>query len=551
MPALPRRPRTELRPALARPHAYSPAGGIFRDVTEAFGLLPTAQTLAAGNVAPPAGAGAGAGTALAAQVSSQAVVLFGTTPLELSRQASGALSGDDSGGAPAWRPPAGSSIGAAAVSEQAVLLFCTGPRRQLLALLPAAAEAAPAGGEALPALAAAAALPLSADLSCISNLLPQAAAPGEARRRAVLAVGTYASQVLLVQLAWDPWEPGAGASLAQLLSIDLTAAGLAGTLGAPAAPPAAASDMPLSPRAFQRLQLTPESLLLHPPAADGGGGSGSAGSSAASLLVGLRTGSLVQLRCAWGEQHAAVAAQEPLLSVPLGGMPVVLLPLPPLAPTPAAAAGMPAPSAVALSDRVCLLRHPASAAVGGGRVRCQQLALPGVQAAAPLLLDGGGLGGSSFMLDAAAPHEPAPAEQQQQMAEQGAADERQQAALQPPAAPQQQLYLLCAAADGCLSMVALDPLQLAATATLPLPQQLQPSRLALHAASGALVVGGSSAALAQAQRRRNQRRQPWMAGVGEEGEEEQAPAAAVQALEPTTGACRGGLVLACLWRRHR
>ena len=523
-------------------------------MTDCFPLHAAAQTLAAGNVSCPGAAGAAGAAGLAAQVTSAAVVLFSTQPgpaSRPSRQSSGALGTPEpassssgalgSSAAPAWQPPAGSSIGAAAVAEETVLLFCTGGSRQLLALLaaaPAAGSSAQEGGQLPPPqLVPAASMPLSADVSCISNLLPQPAAAASRppqqlqQHSAVFAVGTYASTVLLLALRWEAQQPAA-ASLSRLQVVDLSASSIPSsmpTAAAAAAAAAAAGATPFSPRAFQREQLTPESLLLLPaPAAAGGGGSGPAGAAAAaaavgaaSLVVGLRTGSLLQMRFSWdGEQ----GQQEELLAVSIGHMPVVLLPLPPQ-PSPAtAAAGVPPPAAAALSDRLTLLHGPSTEAVGGGRLRCQPLALPHVQVAAPLLLDSGSLGASSCMLTDAGPAEPEAAGCGAASGVQPAAQQQQQQQ------QQQQLFLLCAASDGCLRMVSLEPQQLATSRCWPLPYRLQPSRLAVHAASGCVAVAGASRSLPQ--RRAKRPRPPWLK---EEEEEQEAPAAAVQLIDPASG----------------
>ncbi|PSC70412.1 Kelch motif containing isoform B [Micractinium conductrix] len=469
-------------------------GGVFRDVTDRHALHASAQTLAAGNleVAEPHAA-APAGTAVVApaiaQVTSRGVVLFGTAAAAMSRQSSGALGsssgGGGGGGGPgfAWEAPAGCTIGAAAVAEQGVLAFCTGPTRQLFVLLPAP-PAGSVGGDSsgqeppLPRLVEAACLAMQAEVSCASNLvlLPAQLQGPLGRRCAVFAVGAYASQVLLMQLRWEPKQPER-ASLAVLQHIDLTASSVAGSLPDAAALAAAAAASPLSPRALQRQQLTPESLLLLP--GDGGSlaGTGTPAEAAgpaleASLVVGLRTGSLLQLRCSLQGGAARQQQAEPeLLALSLGQMPVVLLPLPQQQPTAAVAVGGAAPPAAAvLCDRVSLL-HSGTAGSGAGRVRCQQLGLPQVQAAAALLLDSRGLASSSFLVDApGAGAGPLP---------------------QAGPAQQQQLFLLCAASDGCLRMVALDPQPLPSSRCWPLPQRMQPSRLAVHAASGSVVVGGS------------------------------------------------------------
>lgn len=444
----------------------------------------------------------------------------------MSRQASGDAGGAGSGTNShcAWQPTAGSSIGAAAVSEHALLLFCTGTRRQLVVLLPAAAAASAPKLEQLqqqqqlPQLLLAAQLPMGAEVSCISNLLllPQPAQQQQ-QRSAVFAVGTYASTVLLLQLMWDPQQPQKQASLGLLQVVDLTASSIASSL--PTASAAAAAGVPgatpLSPRTLQREQLTPESLLLLPP--DGGGCASSSSSAAASLVVGLRTGGMLQLRCCWGEQQPQqLQRQQELLSLSVGNMPVELLPLPEQQqPAALAAAGVVPAAAVALSDRVSVLHHP-SAAAGGGRVRCQPLALPKVQAAAALLLDSGSLGGSSFMLDVVA----AAYELQQQQPGGAAA----------AVVGQQQLFLLCAAADGCLRMVSLEPPQLASSRCWPLPQGLQPSCLAVHAASGGVAVAGRAPLSAQQRRRWQREQQGW-----EEAGEEPVDAATVQLLDPATG----------------
>ena len=462
-----------------------------------------------------------------------------------------------------WQPPAGSSIGAAAVAEQAVLLYCTGgAARHLIALLPAASAAeAPQGGceHGQPAghvtLTQAAALPMAAEVSCVSNLLlapAQRAQHGQQAQQhsAVFAVGTYSSAVLLVQLQWGPQQQG---SLQLLLTVDLTSTSAATGLASAAATAAAAAG-PLSPRSFQREQLTPESLLLLPAEASasssgelhgsqarsgGSGGGGAMVPGAASLVAGLRTGALLQLHCAWGcgQQQQP---QEELLSVSLGHMPVVILPLPrhqPLAA--AAAAGAVPPAAAVLSDRVSLLRYRPAAAAGhggawggAGRVSCQQLALPQVQAAAALLLDSGGLGGSGLTLDA--------------MAAAGEAEEQQEAAAGGAPGPsgeqqqqqQQQLFLLCAAADGCLRMVSLESQLLAATRCWPLRQLLQPSRLAVHEGSGSVVVAGACT-LPHHTRRGDEH--VVVAGL-----------AAVQAVDPATGeSCtHSPRSVGCLCRSH-
>lgn len=467
--------------------AHPAAGGVFRDVTDRLGLQAAAQTLAAGNLAGPAG------TAPAvAQVTSQGVVLFAASAAAaMSRQSSGQLgaaSGSDSASASgllfAWQPPAGSVIGAAAVAEVGVLAFCTGATRQLCALLPAGGGSE--GGQPaqqgqqqqqpllLPQLVQAAALRLEAEVSCASNLVLPGHLQGPGQLCCgVFAVGTYASQVLLLELRWDSQRPQ-HASLVVLRRIDLAASSLAGSLPGAAAAAAAAAASPLSPRSFQREQLTPESLLLLSPSSGGSSGCSdaselakAAAAPATSLVVGLRTGSILQLRCSLGGQGGE---DEELLALSLSHMPAVLLPLPPPQPAPGAAAPAAAPPVAAvLSDRVCLLRCAPEAAGGAaGRVRCQRLGLAQVQAAAPLLLDGGGLASSSFMLGAAA-EEPEQLDQQQ---------------------GQQQPFLLCASADGCLRLVALDTIQLGCTRSWPLPHRLQPSRVAVHAASGGVLVAG-------------------------------------------------------------
>ncbi len=551
------------------PCFYCP-GGIFRDVTDCYPLHASAQTLAAGNLrcSNPAGT-----AGIVAQVTSHAVVLFASQPTGgLSRQASDALpfstappsssdasSGSSSLAQPAWQPPPGCSIGAAVVADDAVLLFCTGSSRQLVALLPAPPTAAtaspgPSSEPAVPQLVAAAHMPLPADVSCISNLLEQQGSAAVAQlagqpqpqqqRSAVFAVGTYSSTVLLVQLSWQAQQPAA-ASLSLLHAVDLTASSIAGSAPTAAAAAAAAgSSVPFSPRAFQREQLTPESLLVlpSPAAAEGGSGevaasvTGAAGTGAATaaaaamaavaaggaacLVVGLRTGSLVQLRCSWGPQQAQ---QEELLAVSLGHMPAVLMPLPAQPSLATTAAGVPPPAAAALSDRISLLQCPATAAAGGGRLCCLPLVLPQVQVAAPLLLESENLANSTCML-------PEASWGVNEAALEAAGSGGAPAALQPPA-QQLQLFLLCAASDGCLRMVSLDPQQVASSRCWPLPHDLQPSRLVAHAASGCVAVGGASSSLPGLQRRRH--RLAWE--EEEEAEEDEGPAAAVQLLDPATG----------------
>ena len=544
------------------------AGGIFRDVTDCYPLHSSAQTLAAGNLHCPATAGT---AGIAAQVTSHAAVLFATQPTTgLSRQASDALpfsaappnSSDASssgvGAQPAWQPPAGCSIGAAVVTDNAVLLFCTGSSRQLVVLLPdfsAAAGSSGPGGEApLPQLVAAAHMPLQADVSCISNLLEQTGAPaaegqspeqqaGQPQQRsAVFAVGTYSSSVLLVQLSWEAAQPAA-ASLSVMQAVDLTASSIAGSIPTAAAAAAAAAEsaVPFSPRAFQREQLTPESLMVL-PAPEVAAGAAAAGAppapvaaaatgGAASLLVGLRTGSLLQLRCSWGPQQAE---QEELLAVPLGHMPAVLLPLPAQPSLATAAAGVPPPAAAALSDRVSLLHCPAAAAAGGGRVRCAPLALPQVQAAAPLLLESDNLANSTCMVSEAG-WGGSEAALETAFGSSGAPT-----GVQPPA-QQLQLFLLCAASDGCLRMLSLDPQQVASSRCWPLPHDLQPSRLIAHPASGCVAVAGASSSLAELQRARH--RLAWDAE-----EEEEGLVAAVQLLDPGTGESDSCAVFALLHR---
>lgn len=432
----------------------------------------------------------------------------------LSRQSSGQLGlsaaagseGVGSGGLScAWRPPPGCTIGAAAVAEAAVLAFCTGAARQLCVLLPSCGGGSQPEQQAeapLPRLVHAGQLPTGAEVSCASNLLLPGRLQGPGPLRCcVFAVGTYASQVLLVQLRWDPQQPQ-HASLAVLRRIDLTATSLAGSLTGGAAAAAAAAASPLSPRSFQREQLTPESLLLILPASDDCGSCDTVellAASAASLVVGLRTGSILQLTCSLDGRGPG---HEELLALSLGHMPAVLLPLPTPGGTSAAAAP---PSAAVLSDRVSLL-HCAHAA---GRAQCQQLGQAQVQAAAPLLLDGGGLASSSFMLDAAAAE---PAQQ----------DQRQ---------GQQQLFLLCATTDGCLRLVALDAPQLSHIRSWPLPNRLQPSALAVHAASGCVAVAGCAP---PSQPLRCHAASDWQDG------DELEDAGLVVLVDPSTGECRPG-----------
>jgi hypothetical protein len=336
------------------------------------------------------------------------------------------------------------------------------------------------------------ALPVAAELSCISGVLRQGPQHGSEGCTAVFAAGTYSSSVLLVQLQWDPQQQQGG-RLQLLHTIDLTRTSAA-TL--PPAAALAAAATPLSPRSYQREQLTPESLLLLPAAASDSCGRdlsrGAACLGAATVVVGLRTGGLLQLTCSWGlteKLQQQQGEEEELLFLPLGTMPVVLLPLPPHQPSAAAAAaGLLPPTAAALSDRVSVLHHrppadPRAGAAGGsslwgGRVRCQQLALPHVQAAAALLLDSSGNSGGPLLDNA--------------MAVDGEAEHGEfQAHKQPAQRPQQQLFLLCAATDGFLRMVSLEPAQLTSCRSWPLPQQLQPSRLAVHQASGSVAVAGT------------------------------------------------------------
>lgn len=505
----------------------------------------------------------------------------------MSRQSSGQLSSGSGPGGPssaggaayAWQPPAGSTIGAASVAPEGVLVFCTGTTRQLCVLLlapPAAGSSGTGSGGSggssgacveeqrplLPQLVLGARLHMGVEVSCASNLLPlprhDGQAPGQ-QRSAIFAVGTYASQVLLLQLSWHP-QQAQHASLAVLQQIDLTAGSITGSLpdaaaaAAATAAAAAAAASPLSPRAVQRQQMTPESLLLLPqqchsggcygPSQKSSGGSGGlpsagqagwgeaagagAGAEAPSLLVGLRTGIMLQLKVSLqgrqGQQaqawEAGRAQEADVLALSLGHMPVVLLPLPQQAPSSAlSAAGAAPPAAVVLSDRVSLLHSSQTGAgaassgadFGGGRVRCRPLGLAQVQSAAALLLDSGGLGSSSLMVDAAEAAAGGP--EAEEVA--GLAEHTQQA-------QQVQPFLLCAAADGCLRMVSLDPLQLANSRCWPLPQRLQPSRLAVHAASGSVLVAGSVPAV------------PFEAGWDEE-EEGPAETAVLQVIDPATG----------------
>ena len=483
-------------------------GGTFSDATEGSGIAAERQTLAAGSVAGP----------WSAQVTPGGVLLFNAA-------AAAAAAGDcSSGGGPlaaAWTPPPGASISTAAVAEGWVLLQLSGSR-QLLALAVAAEPGGGGGGAAR--LVHTAALPIGAEVSCFSNLVSlggaissaasaaSAAAVGGAgpSAAALLAVGTYAPGVLLLRLAWDEasasgrisrlaelgpellsptagsgGDEDAGSALADALQAVASgdAPGWLSPRGAASTPRAAAVGTPtagtptargaagalLSPRSQQRQreQQTPESLLLLPLAAAAAAAPSSAGkASSASLLVGLRTGSLLQLRCDWGGggggAPGAVLQATIEASSSLGSMPVVLLPLPATPPQGPGSGGRSAAAgaavAAAVSDRVCLLQLVPGL---GGRVAPQPLALAQVLKAAPLLLDadsagsGGGLGARG---GGAAP------------------------------APPPQLFLLCAAADGCLRMAALG----APTRRRALPLAgLAPTRLALHSASDTLALAGT------------------------------------------------------------
>lgn len=185
-----------------------------------YALHSDAQTLAAGNLAAD-------GRCVAAQVTSQGVVLFGSGAPEAASAARYV-----------WRPPPGGRVGAAAVADAALLLFCTGGGgRQLVVLLPSAPArdggAGRAAGDVLE-LVQAAALPLACEASCISGLLPLPGRPGAA----VLAVGTYSSSVLLIQLqlgqAQQPGQPPA-AALLPLQRLDLSATSAAAAAAAAAA----------------------------------------------------------------------------------------------------------------------------------------------------------------------------------------------------------------------------------------------------------------------------------------------------------------------------
>eukprot|EP00887_Chlorella_sp_A99_P007546 scaffold28.g7546.t1 len=290
-------------------------GGTFRDATEAAGIRPWQQTLAAGSCCGCWGA----------QVTSAEVLLFPTAAAAAVAAPAGAGAGALAAQpAVAWRPPPGASISAAAVSEGAVLLQLSGSR-QLIVLLaaPEAGAGAPESGEpgalgGSARLVQAAALPLQVEVSCFSNLLPQARAGAPAASAALLAVGTYGPSVLLLRLVWDAAAARGSLVPLQQVGADLLSSACgsdsedeqphtdaaaeggselmqqlgrlsprAASIQTPAPPPS--PRQLLSPRQQQRQQWeqrTPESVLLLPP---GGGEAGATGEGStagvASLLV--------------------------------------------------------------------------------------------------------------------------------------------------------------------------------------------------------------------------------------------------------------------------